>query len=38
VLVKGETIGSIGAVHPEVLNKLEWNHPVVAWEIDVEKL
>ncbi len=38
VIVKGETIGEIGTLHPQILMKLDWPHPVVAWELDVEKL
>ena len=31
VLVKGEEIGSIGVLHPTILGKFGWSHPLVVW-------
>jgi len=38
VYIKGERLGVLGEVHPEVLNNLELENPTVAFEIDLEPL
>ena len=38
VMLKGEKIGSVGVIHPEVLNNFELKYPVSALEIDFDKM
>lgn len=35
---KNKTIGTIGEIHPQVLNQLEIEHPTVAFELNLEKI
>jgi len=38
IIVKGKAVGRIGEIHPSVLKNWKLNVPVVAFEIDLEKL
>ena len=38
VLFKGKSIGSIGVLHPEVLDHFKLKYPVTCFEIDLESL
>ncbi len=38
ILVKGKEVGYIGEIHPEILEKLDLENPVVIFEIYVKKL
>lgn len=38
IMVKSKKIGIFGEIHPEVLNNFELENPVVAFEIEIEKL
>ncbi|MCD6522685.1 MAG: phenylalanine--tRNA ligase subunit beta [Candidatus Diapherotrites archaeon] len=38
IKISGKDVGIIGEVHPEVLNRFELKHPVVAMEINIEKI
>jgi phenylalanyl-tRNA synthetase beta chain len=35
IILGGEELGSLGVVHPKVLNKFGWGHPTATWEIDI---
>jgi phenylalanyl-tRNA synthetase beta chain len=38
IYIKGEELGIVGEVHPEVLNNFELENPTSAFEIDLQKL
>lgn len=38
VILKGNSIGSLGVVHPAVIRNFNWMHPTVMWELDVVPL
>lgn len=38
VVLKGEVVGRIGVVHPNVLHNFNWLHPTVMWELDIAPL
>ena len=38
IFVRGERVGEMGVVHPEVLRQYKWPYPVSAMELDFEKL
>ncbi len=38
IIVEGKEIGYVGEVHPEILEELDLENPVVVFEIDVNKL
>jgi phenylalanyl-tRNA synthetase beta chain len=35
IFLHGDSIGSMGVVHPQVLHNFNWLHPTVMWELDV---
>ena len=38
IMVKGQSIGKLGVLHPDVINKFELNMPCAALEINLEAL
>jgi phenylalanyl-tRNA synthetase beta chain len=38
IMIKGEQLGVLGEIHPQVLNNFELENPVVAFEINMEKI
>jgi phenylalanyl-tRNA synthetase beta chain len=38
VILKGKVIGSIGVIHPEVLNNFHIKYPVSCFEIELEAI
>jgi phenylalanyl-tRNA synthetase beta chain len=38
VEARGKELGSLGVVHPKVLNKFGWTHPTAVWELDTTLL
>ena len=38
ILLNGQKIGSMGVIHPEVLNNFDLKYPVSALEIDFEPM
>ena len=38
IMMKDQCIGSIGVVHPAVLRKFGWGHPIAMWEINITPL
>jgi phenylalanyl-tRNA synthetase beta subunit len=38
VEVHGKNLGTLGVVHPKVLNNFGWNHPTAVWEVDITLL
>lgn len=38
ILVGGQQIGVMGILHPEVLDRFVWNHPVAVFELELQPL